>query len=216
MLEFWLKCEKDKVDLLLPVTPGNYSITYGNSIETLELTNIGDINMIGNKRAINVKLSSFFSVTNHSYVNRKTYNVDNSFDYVKLVKKWINNKEIVRLIIANEEATRINREFIIEDITYSENGQTNKDINYTISLREYRKLSLNGNNSLGNTTNRTVKEVPNSNTYIVKTGDSLSKISRKMYGDGTKWRKIYSANKSIIGDNPNLIYPNQKLTIPGV
>ena len=51
-------------------------------------------------------------------------------------------------------------------------------------------------------------------TYTVKKGDSLSAISRKMYGDASKWKKIYEANKGVIGKNPNLIYPGQKYTIP--
>jgi nucleoid-associated protein YgaU len=49
--------------------------------------------------------------------------------------------------------------------------------------------------------------------YIVAKGDSLSKIAQRAYGDGTKWRKIYEANKDIIKD-PDLIYPGQALNIP--
>lgn len=53
-----------------------------------------------------------------------------------------------------------------------------------------------------------------SKTYVVKKGDSLWKISKKFYGKGILWKKIYSANKKMIGNNPNLIYPGQKLRIP--
>ena len=42
----------------------------------------------------------------------------------------------------------------------------------------------------------------------------MSANSRKMYGDASKWKKIYEANKGVIGKNPNLIYPGQKYTIP--
>jgi len=38
--------------------------------------------------------------------------------------------------------------------------------------------------------------------------------ARAVYGDASKWTKIYEANKSVIGKNPNLIYPGQKYTIP--
>jgi len=47
---------------------------------------------------------------------------------------------------------------------------------------------------------------------VVK-GDSLSKIAKREYGDPSKWRQIYEANKDVI-DNPNLIEPGQDLTIP--
>lgn len=46
--------------------------------------------------------------------------------------------------------------------------------------------------------------------YVVKSGDTLSKIA-KAYN--TSWQKIYEDNKNIIGKNPNLIYAGQKLTI---
>lgn len=48
------------------------------------------------------------------------------------------------------------------------------------------------------------------NVYIVKAGDSLSSIAQKY---GTTWQKIYEDNKSIIGSNPNLIYPNMELKL---
>lgn len=51
-------------------------------------------------------------------------------------------------------------------------------------------------------------------TYVVVTGDSLSRIAKREYGDSNKWRTIYEANKDLIKD-PNLIYPGQELKIPG-
>ena len=50
--------------------------------------------------------------------------------------------------------------------------------------------------------------------YVVKSGDSLSKIAKELYGDAKRWPEIYEANKQLIGDNPNLIHPGQKLRIP--
>ncbi|MER2999129.1 LysM peptidoglycan-binding domain-containing protein [Pontibacter populi] len=51
-------------------------------------------------------------------------------------------------------------------------------------------------------------------TYTVQSGDSLSKIAQRQYGNASAWTKIYNANKTTIGDNPDLIKPGQKLTIP--
>lgn len=50
-------------------------------------------------------------------------------------------------------------------------------------------------------------------TYIVKSGDNLSKIAKQFYGDPTKWKKIHAANSDKI-PNPDLIHPGLKLTIP--
>lgn len=46
--------------------------------------------------------------------------------------------------------------------------------------------------------------------YVVQSGDNLSKIASKYK---TTWQKIYNDNKSIIGNNPNLIYAGQTLKI---
>lgn len=51
-------------------------------------------------------------------------------------------------------------------------------------------------------------------TWTVAKGDSLSKIAFAVYGDYAQWKKIYNANKKLIGKNPALIKPRQKLTIP--
>jgi nucleoid-associated protein YgaU len=54
---------------------------------------------------------------------------------------------------------------------------------------------------------------PAGKTYTVVEGDSLSKIAKREYGDASKWRQIYQANKDVI-DNPDLIEPGQNLIIP--
>jgi nucleoid-associated protein YgaU len=51
-------------------------------------------------------------------------------------------------------------------------------------------------------------------TYTVVAGDSLSKIAKHFYGDANKWPRIHEANRDQI-KNPDLIYPGQKLRIPG-
>lgn len=49
--------------------------------------------------------------------------------------------------------------------------------------------------------------------YVVKPGDSLSRIAKREYGDANAWKAIFEANKDQIKD-PNLIHPGQKLRIP--
>jgi nucleoid-associated protein YgaU len=48
-------------------------------------------------------------------------------------------------------------------------------------------------------------------SYTVKSGDSLSKIGQH---HGVAWRDIHEANKDVIGDDPDKIFPGQKLRIP--
>ncbi len=50
-------------------------------------------------------------------------------------------------------------------------------------------------------------------TYIVVSGDSLSKIAKRFYGNAGEWRKIFEANKDRIS-NPDMIQPGWALKIP--
>jgi nucleoid-associated protein YgaU len=49
--------------------------------------------------------------------------------------------------------------------------------------------------------------------YTVKSGDSLSKISREFYGNAGDYMKIFEANRDKL-DDPNKIQPGQELVIP--
>ncbi|MCM3901350.1 MAG: LysM peptidoglycan-binding domain-containing protein [Pyrinomonadaceae bacterium] len=50
-------------------------------------------------------------------------------------------------------------------------------------------------------------------TYEVKSGDNLSKISKQFYGDADEYMRIYYANRDKLRD-PDHIQVGQKLTIP--
>ncbi|GEM_PF-4454325 len=50
-------------------------------------------------------------------------------------------------------------------------------------------------------------------SYVVKKGDCLWNISKRVWGDPQKWPLLFAANETHI-QNPNLIYPGQKFTVP--
>jgi hypothetical protein len=50
-------------------------------------------------------------------------------------------------------------------------------------------------------------------TYTVKAGDTLSKISKQFYGDPMQYERIFNANRDKLND-PNKIQPGQELVIP--
>ncbi|WP_210485710.1 LysM peptidoglycan-binding domain-containing protein [Microvirga antarctica] len=55
--------------------------------------------------------------------------------------------------------------------------------------------------------------IPNIDTAIVSRGDSLWRISQRIYGRGYRYTVIYGANQTQIR-NPNLIYPGQIFVLP--
>jgi nucleoid-associated protein YgaU len=51
-------------------------------------------------------------------------------------------------------------------------------------------------------------------SYVTKAGDNLTTIAQEVYGDGSRWREIYEANKKAIGDDPDKLGVGVTLTIP--
>lgn len=50
-------------------------------------------------------------------------------------------------------------------------------------------------------------------THMVVPGDTLYGISQTVTGNGDNWPKLYYANRNVIGSNPNLIFPGERLTL---
>lgn len=54
---------------------------------------------------------------------------------------------------------------------------------------------------------------PSGQTYTVQSGDTLWKIAEEVYGDGSKYMKIFDANSELL-EHPDRIFPGQALVIP--
>ena len=81
--------------------------------------------------------------------------------------------------------------------------------------KELVVLTLGNNTGISKVDDRmsVVKPEPEATFYEVKSGDSLSKIAKEVYGDAKKYNLIFDANTPMLKD-PNLIYPGQMLRIP--
>ncbi len=54
---------------------------------------------------------------------------------------------------------------------------------------------------------------PGQAQVVVQPGNSLWRMARRVYGEGTRYTVIYDANRDFIRD-PDLIYPGQVFTVP--
>lgn len=138
---------------------------------------------------------------------------------------WRSGKKKLRLLITG---TTINHDVYLEN--YTVDNSKLDTVEYSISfavakdIRVYTTKELNLDTTEEQQPAQTTKdraasaeaasETPKKTTYTVKSGDSLWAIAKKLLGNGSRYSEIYSLNKSIIGSNPNLIYPGQTFTIP--
>lgn len=51
-------------------------------------------------------------------------------------------------------------------------------------------------------------------THTVVKGDTLFGLARSYYNDPRRWRDIYDANRTTLGNNPNVLRVGQSIVIP--
>jgi nucleoid-associated protein YgaU len=56
--------------------------------------------------------------------------------------------------------------------------------------------------------------VSGASSYTVQSGDTLSAIATKVYGDSKLWKRLYDANKDAIGSDPGNLKVGQSLRVP--
>lgn len=54
---------------------------------------------------------------------------------------------------------------------------------------------------------------PEAQYYVIQSGDTLGGIAKEFLGSGSRYPEIFEANREVIQD-PNKIYPGQKIRIP--
>ena len=96
-----------------------------------------------------------------------------------------------------------------EMITVSGSTETNAN-------REKIVIALGNTEGIGAVEDHitvTTPDEPEATFHVVEKGDTLSKISKAVYGDPMKYNVIFEANKPML-DHPDKIYPGQTLRIP--
>jgi LysM repeat protein len=109
-----------------------------------------------------------------------------------------NDKLLIRAEVANQDVKNsIWNEIKRIDPQYSD---LTADININSSMPQPAASSSASSGSFGR-------------SYTVKSGDTLSGIAQQFYGDASKYRKIFEANRDKL-TNPDQIRPGQELAIP--
>ena len=192
MFEFWLKNQVKGASMMLPVTPDGYENSFGREIETVRATDKGDINVLGKTKPQSPSISGFFPENEYSFCRSSGISANTAMDYVETLKAWMDDGDIVRVVVADDKGAKINEQFYIEAIDYSSKYEDNGDIPFTIRFRQYVPLNVltvqKSTAAANNARKDTSTAKPKAKTYTVKKGDSLSAISRRVYGDASKWK----------------------------
>lgn len=222
-------------DTKLPVTPETITITIKNQNKTITLINEGEVNLLKTPGLSDVSFSFLVPQQNYHFAE----DLENVFVYTDMLEDYKINRKAFQFIVYREVGNRklfkTNMKVSLEDYEIKESFENGTDLLISVNLKQYRdpvtktisikKTSSGKKKATKKTASNNNKKKTKSSTYTVKSGDCLWNIARKFYGDGTKWKKIYDANKTIIektakkhgyksSSNGHWIFPSTKLTIP--
>lgn len=213
---------------LLPITPSKLELKIGNTNKTYTLMNGVEINVLKSPKLTEISFDLLlpnvaynFALYQDGDFKPAEYFLE-KFEELKISKKpfrFIVNRTFPdgRMLFGT------NMEVSLENYTIKEDVKEGFDITVSIELKQYIHYGTKTYNIQDTDKNQTatVKKTrkvsdnapSGGQTYKVVKGDSLWKIAKKFYGNGSKYTVIYNANKDKI-KHPNLIYPGQVLTIP--
>ncbi|TVX88345.1 LysM peptidoglycan-binding domain-containing protein [Paenibacillus agilis] len=197
MIEFWLSFRNGEEQLRLAVPPQTFEMQTGSTLTPVNIHQLGEVNVIGKRRLKAISLSSYFPIRDDGlcqYTHFPTPEVS-----VKRIEKWRDSGEPIRLIIYGQGLS-INEAMAIENFNYSQKHGP-EDVYFTLDLKEYRFLDYRNpsNQELKQRKLQLLKNGPKS--YVVKNGDTLYWIARKLLGNGKKWRSLEKLNADLYSNH---------------
>ncbi|MED4456205.1 LysM peptidoglycan-binding domain-containing protein [Metabacillus fastidiosus] len=221
MIEFWLSYNEVH-RIRFPVNPPSLSVGSPFGHTDIKIVNLGEFTVIGDRELKEFEFSSFFPKHyNPTYCEYSGFREPRYL--LNLIEKWRNTRKPLRFIVTG---TPINYAVTIREFSYDvEKAGHMGDIYFSLTLKEFKPLKLRQEIDVTKkkTTGSDRPPVVNKGqlekkvvSYTIKVNDTLQKIAARkdVYGNASDWRKIYEANKKVIGANPNLIKQGTKLVIP--
>ena len=213
--------------VLMPITPSKVKVKINNQNETLTLISGEEINILKAAGLTDVSFDLLLPQVPYPFTNGGAQPADY---YLSLFERLKTAKQPFQFILNRSMPTGrrlfyTNLTVGMEDYQITDDAEEGFDITVTVSLKQYRHygtktVTIQPTPTPAETPTATVEQpqretsqAPQQTTYTVKSGDCLWNIAKKYLGDGSRYNEIYELNKDKI-TNPNLIYPNQVLTLP--
>lgn len=214
---------------LLPVPPEKITTKVNGNNKTVTLINDGEINILKKAGLTDIDFTVEIPQSKYPYAVYKDgfKEAGYFFDIFENLKNSLKPFQFIvcRRMPSGRKLLSTNIKVSLEDYKITESAKNGFDFEVQFKLKQYRdygtkQINVQLASGKPRASVEPKRETNNSpapssaQSYTVKSGDCLCAIARRFYGDDKRYIDIYNANKSIIGGNPNLIMPGQKLTIP--
>lgn len=212
---------------LMPITPSKVTVKINNQNKTMTLINGEEINILKAAALSDVSFELLLPQVSYPFTNG---GAQSASYYISLFERLKNSKEPFQWILNRQRPAGgmffyTNLTVGMENYELVDDAGAGFDVKVKVSLKQYRAygtktVKLKPAPTPAEKPKATVQSAPRpapsapkKSTYTVKSGDCLWNIAKKYLGDGSRYNEIYNLNKDKI-KNPNLIYPNQVLTLP--
>lgn len=223
--------------VLLPIAPEKFTLKVNNTNKKITLINEGEVNLLKEAGLTELEFDALIPAVQYSFANydggfKSPAHFTNHFEKLKTEKKPF-QFIVTRKMPNGKLLFDTNMTVSMESYTIKEDVKQGFDLMVSFKLKQYKPFGTKIVKVSNATTQKpngsaSVQPVasvssprPTTNspapkketTYTVKKGDCLWNIAKKFYGNGSKYTKIYEANKDKI-KNPNVIRVGQVLVIP--
>lgn len=196
----------DGEELRLPVSPLPYGWGVGQTVRELTVNGTGTVYLPGDGAAFSTPLE--FMLPAQAYPFCAPGAIPDPAYYLTKFAAWIRGKKVGRYVVPG----MINARVVLEELTFEERDGTG-DVYCKLYLKESPALEAVTSEASTGSSRPAMETGAAAQTYTVVSGDCLSVICRRFYGNGTA--KYYNALAAYNGiQNPHLIFPGQVLTIP--
>ncbi len=209
MKRFQLTTIDYREQITLPLNPPTFDATLPMKNKVISLVNAGEVNLAGRRGIISFSpITSFFPSAASPFFRYAHMEPE---QYVATLLRWETAGEVLRLIVTE---TSLNSPVLIESFKFGAK-EGDKDIPYTLQLKEYRFLNITpeqmGGAAVFGLGYRPDTFVRPKEYYVKSRQDTFFNIAVRFYGDGNQWGQIAAANPGV---DPNRPPTGTRLVIP--
>ena len=199
--------------IMLPIAPGEMKLKIKNQNKTFSLINDGELNILKTPGLSEFTLSKVLLPNTRYPFAEYPKGYKDALYYTKALEKLKTQRKsfpfvVIRQLGSKKVGLDTNITVSLESYTLTESAENGTDLLADITLKQYvaygtKTLVIKQNKATASTTRSApTKSASTASTkkYTIKTGDTLWGIARTQYGDGNKWKKIYTANKKVLDD----------------
>lgn len=216
-------------NVLLPIPPKKLELKISNQNKTYNLMDYSEINVLKKPGLTSIEFEVLLPNTKYPFAVYKN-DFQNAKYFLEILENLKINKSAFQFIVVRRFPNGngifdTNIKVSLEEYTITDSADEGFDTTVNIKLKQYKEYSTKTVKvtvkqykppvvtRTVTTNNTAAKSKTSGRNYTVKSGDCLWNIAKRYYGNGSKYKTIYNANRDKI-KNPNLIYPGQVLWIP--